>query len=118
MAGSVIIAGLTVNAVIGVYAFEQAIKQPLILDISFAVDIDQAASRDSLADTTDYAAVCASIQAFVDATPCRLLETFTKRLALHLQQTFQLTDLSIKVTKKPKDLPMVGGISISYTDNC
>ena len=117
MLGQITISGLIVHAVIGVYAFEQSITQPLTLDISFSVDIARASLHDELSDTYDYAAICKSIELFVDSNPCRLLETFTKRLSDHLIQTFQLIDLKIVVTKRPKDLPNVAGVSVASVFN-
>ncbi|MDP1573411.1 MAG: dihydroneopterin aldolase [Coxiellaceae bacterium] len=108
----IVISGLIVHAVIGVYAFEQSITQPLTLDLSFSVDIARASLNDDLSDTYDYAAICKSIAVFVDNNPCRLLETFTKRLVDHLTQTFQLMNLTLSVTKRPKDLPNVAGVSV------
>lgn len=112
--GTITITNLIVHAVIGVYAFEQAIRQPLRITLSFVVDIERAASQDALALTIDYAAVCGAIHDFVEATSCRLLEAFVKRLADHLKASFSMSELSITVTKTPKDLPYIDGISINY----
>lgn len=107
MANRVIISGLVVHAVIGVYAFEQSITQPLTIDLSFSADLHRAAFRDALSDTIDYAAVCKSITNFAEKNECRLLETFTQRLSDYLITEFQLENLALSVTKKPKDLPNV-----------
>lgn len=102
-----------VHAVIGVYAFEQAITQPLSINLSFSVDAARASQKDLLSDTQDYAAICNAVVFFVQKTPCRLLETLAQRLLEHLKEEFQLTDIQLSVTKKPKDLPFVDGITIT-----
>lgn len=103
----IVISGLEVYAVIGVYAHEQRITQKLSIDLAFSVDIARAALHDSLADTHDYAKVCDAVIAFVRQTPCQLLETLAHRLANHLTQQFQLPDLALSIVKKPVDMPGV-----------
>lgn len=113
MAGELVISNLVAHAIIGVCREEHAIKQALIIDLSCAIDIDRAASRDLLIDTHDYAAICHEIVSFVEKTPCRLLETLVKKLSLHLINQFNLQNLQLKITKKPMDLPGVEvGVSI------
>ena len=103
----IIITGLVVRTIIGAHAHEQDSFQSLSIDLSFSVNLDRAASADLLSDTCDYAAVCHSIIAFSERSRYRLLETFSKNLSDHLSQQFQLMDLTLSVTKKPKDLPNV-----------
>ncbi|MCX7121466.1 MAG: dihydroneopterin aldolase [Gammaproteobacteria bacterium] len=107
------ISGLTVHAIIGVYASEQSITQPLSIDLSFYVNIHRAAEKDLLADTHDYAAICHDITAFVEKTPCRLLETLAKQLSDYLKNQFKLTQLQLSITKQPRDLPHIKGITLS-----
>lgn len=113
MSDHITISGLIVHAVIGVYAFEQSITQPLLIDLTFSTDAAKAAQNDALSDTADYAAVCAAIVAFVENTPCRLIETVAHRLADHLKKQFSFSQLELAITKKPKDLPAVAGVSIT-----
>ncbi|OGT48879.1 MAG: dihydroneopterin aldolase [Gammaproteobacteria bacterium RIFCSPHIGHO2_12_FULL_38_11] len=113
--GKIIISGLTVHAVIGVYAFEQSITQTLSIDLSFAVDVNHAAENDLLNDTHDYAVICHSITSFIEKTPCRLLETLAKRLIDYLKNELQLTQVQLSITKHPKDLPNVSGITVSIS---
>lgn len=113
MSGRIIISELIVHAVIGVYAFEQSITQPLSIDLSFDVDIVRAASQDNLADTHDYAAICAAIVKFADENAFRLIETFAKHLSDYLAQQFGLNNIQLSVMKKPKDLPNVAGVRVS-----
>lgn len=101
------ISGLIAHAIIGVRSNEQLIKQKLIIDLSFAVDIDRAALHDSLLDTQDYSVICSEIVLFAEKTHCQLLETLTKKLSDHLINQFQLQALQLKITKKPMDIPGV-----------
>lgn len=104
------ISGLIAYALIGVHAHEHVKKQVLGIELSFDIDIEQAASRDFLPDTHDYAGICQAVITFVENTPCFLLETLVKKLSQHLSNQFQLKNLQLKITKKPLDLP---GVSVS-----
>lgn len=115
MSGRIIISELIVHAVIGVYAFEQSITQPLTIDLSFDVDIARAASQDNLADTHDYAAICAAVSVFAENNAFRLIETFAARLSDYLTQQYSLKNLELSVMKKPKDLPNVAGVRVFLT---
>ena len=103
----IVISGLEVHAVIGVYAHEQLITQTLFIDLSFSVDVARAALNDVLSDTHDYAKICEAVSSFVQQTPCRLLETLAHRLADYLTRQFQLSALELSITKRPMDMPGV-----------
>lgn len=99
-----------VRTVIGAHSYEQHITQQLMIDLSFSADIDRAANTDLLSDTQDYSIICGSITEFANNTCHRLLETFAKNLSDHLKKQFQLSELKLSVTKKPKDLANVSVI--------
>lgn len=107
MSNKIVISGLEVHAVIGVYAHEQLITQKLSIDLSFLVDIERAARHDALSDTHDYAKICEAVISFVRQTPCQLLETLAHKLAQHLINQFQLSALELSIAKKPTDMPGV-----------
>lgn len=89
---------------------EQSIKQKLVIDLSFAVDIDRVALNDALSDAQDYSVICSDIILFVEKTPCRLLETLVKKLSDYLKDQLHLGALQLKITKKPMDIP---GVDVS-----
>ena len=66
--------GLRVLARCGVLAYEQELDQPFELDIDLEVDTAAAGASDDLADTIDYGAVCAAVEATLRAQPVQLLE--------------------------------------------
>lgn len=111
----VLISGLTVPALIGVHAYEQQTTQMLTIHLSVSVDIARAATEDCLTDTLDYKVLSDAVVLFVSKTPCRLLETLAHRLMLHLKKMFQLDWLELSITKHPKDMPNVEGISVVVT---
>lgn len=52
------IKGLKVNAVIGVFDWERAIEQPLLIDVTMATDISKAGKSDDINDAINYKEVC------------------------------------------------------------
>lgn len=75
------IEGLTIDAVIGVYDWEQATHQLLTFDIDLGTDIRQAAASDDLADTLNYAALSDEVKQIVRAGRPALLETLVEQIA-------------------------------------
>ncbi len=73
--------GLVVNCVVGVYPHERDTPQPLRVDLYMEVETRNAAERERLRETVDYAAVAAQV-AFV-LTTCRfqMLETAAHALS-------------------------------------
>lgn len=107
----VFIEGLQVDALIGVYDAERDAKQPLLLDIRLGYDNRRAAERDAVADTVDYAVVCAAVRAFVDARQPQLLETLAEALAAHLLQAFGVDDVRLRI-RKPDAARALGAASV------
>lgn len=95
----VLIEGLAVETVIGVYAWERSIRQRLVLDLELATDIRPAAADDDLAHTLDYAAISACIGDFAAHSAFQLVETFAERLAALLREEFTIAWLRLSVRK-------------------
>ena len=72
---------LRVDAVIGVYEWEQRIKQTISIDLELAIDIHKAAQTDAVEDTLDYKAVAKRIISFVEESRCQLIETLIEQIA-------------------------------------
>lgn len=71
---AILIEGLTVNTVVGVFAWERQIQQPLLLDLTVYTDLSTAAASDNLTDTLNYAEICQiAAQTIQNAAP-QLLE--------------------------------------------
>lgn len=95
----VLIEGLKVETVIGVYAWERTIRQRLVLDLEMATDIRPAAADDDLANTLDYAAISTRIADFAKAHHFALVETFAERLAALLREEFAIPWLRLTLRK-------------------
>lgn len=79
------------------YAWEQHINQTLVFDLSIPIDISR--YQDNLNNALDYAAVCQCITEFVTTRSFQLLETAAEQVLTMLQQSFNLTKLTLTVTK-------------------
>lgn len=75
------IESLTVDAVIGVYEWEQETRQMLTFDIELGTDIRAAAASDDLADTLDYFALAEQVKGMVHNARPALLETLIEQIA-------------------------------------
>jgi len=95
----VLIEGLEVRTVIGIYDWEREIRQSVRLDLEMAWDISQAAESDAIADTLDYKAVSKRLIAFVEASSFGLIEALAERCAQIVLQEFGVPWLRLKLSK-------------------
>lgn len=95
----IFIEGLEVDAVIGVYDWEQKIRQTLVLDLELAWDTRTAASQDALVHTIDYDAVSQRLTAHIRGKSFQLLETVAQDCAEILQQEFHVPGLRLRIAK-------------------
>lgn len=72
---------LRIDTVIGIYAWERAIKQTVVVDLEMATDIRRAAASDVIEDTLNYKAVAKRVIEFVSGSEYQLVETLTERIA-------------------------------------
>jgi len=96
---SVLIEGLEVRTVIGIYDWEREIRQTVRLDLEMAWDITKAAQTDSIEDTLDYKAVSKRMIAFVEASSFGLIETLAEHCAKIILTEFSVPWLRLKMSK-------------------
>ena len=90
---------LKIETCIGVYAWEQQIKQPITLDIELAFDICKAARSEQVSDSIDYAEVAKKIVQLAADKKFVLLETLVENVADLLLRDFNITWVRIKANK-------------------
>jgi 7,8-dihydroneopterin aldolase/epimerase/oxygenase len=91
--------GLTAECIIGFIDWERRVKQTVVLDIELPVDCRRAALSDEVADTLDYKKVAKRVQAFVETSEFKLVETLAHRLALLILAEFGLEWVRIWLNK-------------------
>jgi dihydroneopterin aldolase len=94
-----ILSEITGNSVIGVFAWEKQVRQPLIFDVTMDWDITQAADTDDLAYALNYAAVSDRVIEFVQGNQYDLLERLLVQLAETLRREFLISKIKIRVEK-------------------
>lgn len=90
---------LRVDAVIGIYDWERAIKQTLSFDLEMATDIAKAAASDHIDDTLNYKAVAKRVITFVEGSDFQLVETLAERVADLIRSEFAVPWLRLTLNK-------------------
>ena len=90
---------LRVETRIGVYAWEQHMTQPLLIDLELELPSAKAFASDEFGDALDYAAIVKRVQAFAQDHPYRLLERFAEALADLLRSEFGAPWTRVSVAK-------------------
>lgn len=96
---SVSIHGLKVDAVIGVYDWERAVTQRLVIDVDMQFDTRAAAASDALEDALNYAAVAERVESFVTAAQALLIERLAGGIAELILQDFAAEAVRVCVRK-------------------
>ncbi len=91
--------GLKVDTVIGVYDWERAIRQTVVIDIEMATDAWSVAIEDQIDKAVDYAAVTKRVKALVSAAECRLIETLAERVAEAVLSEFGVNWVRVSLAK-------------------
>jgi len=95
----ILIEGLEVRTVIGIFDWEREIRQTVRLDMEMAWDVRRAAASDDIADTLDYKAVSKRLIAFVEASSFGLIEALAEHCATIVMQEFNVTWMRLKLSK-------------------
>lgn len=90
---------LRVDAVIGVYAWERALRQPLLLTLAIGYDNRAAAASGALADSFDYAAIATALREWAAAWQGELLEVFAEEACVLLHERFGARDIDLRIAK-------------------
>lgn len=93
------IKGLKVNAVIGVFDWERAIEQPLLIDVTMATDISKAGKSDDINDAINYKEVCDDITELCQQTKALLIERLAELIAAHILSKYNTTQVEVSVAK-------------------
>jgi len=95
----VLIEGLEVRTVIGIYDWERDIRQSVRLDLKMAWDISKAAQTDDIADTLDYKAVSKRLISYVEESSFGLIESLAEACAKIVISEFDVAWLRLKMSK-------------------
>jgi dihydroneopterin aldolase len=107
----VFIEQLSVVTTIGVYDWEQEIKQRLLFDIEMAHDNREAGKSDDVKDTIDYAQVSQSVIDHVQQGRFLLVERVAEEVATLILSRFSIPWVRVRVTK-PGAIPQAYGVGV------
>jgi len=95
----VFIEDLRVEAVIGLYDWERALRQPLLLTLELGFDNRAAAVSGALADSFDYAAITITLRDWALHWNGKLLEVFAEDACVLLRDRFGARDIDLRIAK-------------------
>ncbi|MDQ7004938.1 MAG: dihydroneopterin aldolase [Ghiorsea sp.] len=95
----VLIEGLEVRTVIGIYDWEREIRQTVRLDLEMAWDISKAGKSDNIEDTLDYKSVSKRLIDFVEGSEFGLIESLAEHCAKIILDEFKVPWLRLKMSK-------------------
>src|SRR5215510_3101011 len=96
----IFLTGITVECIVGIWAWERQVKQTVIIDIEMATDIKKAAASDHIDDTIDYKSVSKRLLSFVEASQFQLVETLTERIAEIIVTEFGVSWVKVRLNKR------------------
>ena len=91
--------GLKIDATIGIWEWEKAIRQTIVIDLDMGADIRKAASSDDVKDTLNYKAVAKRLQQFVGDSSYELVETLAEKIAEIILNEFDVPWVRVKLNK-------------------
>ena len=110
----VFVKGLKVEAVIGIFVWERAITQPIMIDIALETDISKAAQSDNVADALSYKEVCDDVSAWCKELKAELLEHLAAKLIDRLFANYNCQKITLSVAK-PTAIKEADAVGIQIT---
>ena len=110
----VFVKGLKVEAVIGVYEWERAITQPLLINIAMETDISHAAVSDDVSDALNYKEVCDDVSAWCQAIKAKLLEHLAGQIADRLLEKYSCHKITLSIAK-PTAIEQADAVGVQIT---
>jgi 7,8-dihydroneopterin aldolase/epimerase/oxygenase len=107
----IFISELKVKTKLGVPEWERMTPQTIILDIEIGYDLAPAGKSDAIADTVDYGAVVARIQASLKEHNFQLVEALAEHVCQLILKEFKAESVKIKVAK-PAILPSLKALGV------
>ncbi|WP_298811343.1 dihydroneopterin aldolase [uncultured Psychrobacter sp.] len=110
----VFIKGLKVDAVIGVYDWERAITQPLLIDIALETDISRAAVSDDVSDALSYKEVCDDVSEWCKEIQAKLLEHLAGQISDKIFAKYDCQKITLSIAK-PTAIAQADAVGVQIT---
>ncbi|WP_163936848.1 dihydroneopterin aldolase [Paraferrimonas sp. SM1919] len=110
----VLISGLSIDSVIGIYDWEKQITQTLVLDLEMLWDNRQAGKTDDYQHALCYESVSNAIIELVQAQPIELVEAVAERVAELVITKFNVAGVKVRVNK-PGAIKSAASVGVEIT---
>lgn len=110
----VFVKGLKVEAVIGVFDWERAITQPLLIDIALETDISRAAVSDDVSDALSYKEVCDDVSEWCIEIKAKLLEHLARQISDKLFAKYACQKVTLSIAK-PTAITAADAVGVQIT---
>lgn len=107
----VYIRDLRIDTFIGIYDWEQQLRQTLSIDLEMATDVAATAAADDIAMTLDYKAISDRLLAMIENQHFELLESLAEQIAAVLLDEFQVRWLRLRLGK-PGAVPAAADVGV------
>ncbi|MBI5814444.1 MAG: 2-amino-4-hydroxy-6-hydroxymethyldihydropteridine diphosphokinase [Nitrospinae bacterium] len=99
MADLILLEGLEIECVIGVFDWERNIRQKVIVDLRLECSTSAAAASDDIADTVDYKSIAKGIIALVEPSAFMLIEKMAEQIANYCLARPGVDRVTVRVSK-------------------
>lgn len=95
----IVVAGINIDCIVGVYGHERRKKQPLVIDLELYHDLTAASNSDNLEHGIDYEAITNKVCSYVSTSRFNLLETLAINIIKMLILDSPCTKVAVKIYK-------------------
>ncbi|MEM8498739.1 MAG: dihydroneopterin aldolase [Pseudomonadota bacterium] len=99
MQDTIVIKELQAETLIGVYDWEQTVRQTVLIDIELRYNMQKAAQSDDLAAAVDYKTLCDRVVEHTESVHLQLIESLAEQLAGVCLSEFAIESCRISVHK-------------------
>lgn len=107
----VFIKGLAIETIIGVYEWERAIKQSVIIDCEMVCDMSLAGQSDDVRDAINYKTVCEDIERLCHQIGARLLERLAEEICTYLLANYPCQTVMLTI-HKPNAIKQASSVGV------
>ncbi|MFC0820807.1 dihydroneopterin aldolase [Moraxella marmotae] len=111
MSDIVFIQGLQINTLIGVYSWERAIKQQLIIDAEMVCDMSRAILDDDVAHVINYKTVCEDMERLCHEIQAELIETLADKIAEYVLTHYPCSQITLTI-HKPNAIKQAASVGV------
>jgi dihydroneopterin aldolase len=112
--GRLILSGLTAFGYHGKNPAERQLGQVFTADLEVTIDTRKAAATDRIEDTISYPLLEKTARQILEGKPANLLETVAERIATALLKHPEVSQVTVRVSKRPP-LPNLSTFAVEIT---